>query len=80
MKQIRYRFYRVRLITRQADEAALTVAFDTDVPLGAFQRATYWKPLLIRLHPETPVEHAVRSDTTHWQTSGWDAVGYQSAA
>jgi predicted kinase len=62
------------------DEPALTVAFDTDVPRGAFQRATYWKPLLIRRHPETPVEHAVRSDTTHWQTSGWDAVGYQSPA
>ncbi|RKE37963.1 hypothetical protein B0G76_4249 [Paraburkholderia sp. BL23I1N1] len=62
------------------DEVALTVAFDTHVPLGAFQHATYWKPLLIRMHPESPVEHAVRSDTTHWQTSGWDAAGYQSAA
>lgn len=62
------------------DEAALTVAFDTDVPLGAFRHATYWKPLLIRLHPNGPVEHAVRSGTHHWQTNGWDATGCQSAA
>jgi predicted kinase len=62
------------------DEVALTVAFDTDVPLGAFQRARYWKPLLIRLHPEDPVDHAFRSDTPHWQTSGWDAIGCRSAA
>ncbi|CAE6937821.1 AAA family ATPase [Paraburkholderia domus] len=62
------------------DEAALTVAFDTDVPLGAFQQAMYWKPLLIRLHPGGPVEHAGRSGTPPWQTSGWDAVGCQSAA
>lgn len=62
------------------DEAALTVAFDTDVPLCAFQHATYWKPLLIRLHPNGPVEHAVRSRAHHWQTSGWDATGCQRAA
>jgi aminoglycoside phosphotransferase family enzyme/predicted kinase len=61
------------------DEAALTVDFDTDVPLGAFQHAMYWKRLLIRLHPESPIDHAVRRDTLHWQTNGWDAVGCQSA-
>lgn len=62
------------------DEAALTVAFDTHVPLGAFQNAAYWKPLLVRLHPASPVDHAVRIDTPHWQTSGWDAVGCLSVA
>ncbi|NYH14123.1 bifunctional aminoglycoside phosphotransferase/ATP-binding protein [Paraburkholderia bryophila] len=62
------------------DEAALTIAFDTDVPLGAFQHAAYWKPLLVRLHPASPADLAVRSDTPHWQTSGWDAAGCQNAA
>jgi aminoglycoside phosphotransferase family enzyme/predicted kinase len=62
------------------DEAALTVAFDTDVPLGAFQHATYWKPLLIRLQPNGPLERAVLSGTPHCQTSGWDATGCQNAA
>jgi len=62
------------------DEAALTVAFDTDVPLGAFQEAPYWKPLLNRLHLDGPVEDTVRRGTQHWQTSGWDAVACQSAA
>lgn len=30
------------------DEAALTVAFDTDVPRGSFQKMAYWRPLLLR--------------------------------
>lgn len=62
------------------DEAALTIAFDTDVPLGVFQQAPYWKPLLNRLHPEQQAEHAACNSTHPWQTSGWDAVSCQSAA
>ncbi len=62
------------------DEAALTVAFDTDVPLSALQHATYWQRLMDRLHPEQPVEHAVRSGMHHWQTGGWGAVLLPDAA
>ncbi|SDI86030.1 AAA family ATPase [Paraburkholderia phenazinium] len=62
------------------DEAALTIAFDTDVPLGAFQRATYWKPLLVRLHPERAVEHPDPTGTRQWQSSDGGAVGCRSVA
>ena len=62
------------------DEAALTIAFDTDVPLRAFQAAPYWRPLLIRLQLERAEEQAVCRGARPWQTCGWDAVDCQSVA
>jgi predicted kinase len=62
------------------DEAALTIAFDTDVPLRAFQAAPYWRPLLIRLQLERAEERVVCRGAHAWQTCGWDAVDCQSVA